>query len=476
MAGIQSFFEYVDRKDNQDRFVEHLSQWVAVKSVSASREDRGKCFEMMNLVRDEMVKLGIDVELCDNPDKYQTFEDSEEPVPLPPIILGKLGGDLNKKTICVYGHLDVQPAEITDGWDTEPFVLQEIDGKLYGRGSTDDKGPVLCWLEMIHSFQTLKMDLPVNLKFCFEGMEESGSEGLETLIELRRDTFFKDVDYVCISDNYWLGKKTPCLTYGLRGCLYFHAEIKCAKNDLHSGIYGGQVHEGMVDLVHLWSKLIDQKHHCLVPGFYDDVEPLGDGETDIYDRIDFDVNDFKKDIKVNRLIGEVEGDNIKSKRNILMNRWRYPTLSLHGIHGAYDGDRSKTVIPGTITGHFSCRIVPNQNVEDIEKKVMDYCYQVHRESGSPNKLTMRNDTGGIWWKGDYEDNNFKAGANAMFKVFGKQPDLTREGGSIPVTLALQQATGKSVMLLPVGACDDGAHSQNEKFNRLNFINGVRYFS
>lgn len=137
--------------------------------------------------------------------------------------------------------MDVQPALLADGWDTEPFVLTEKDGKLFGRGSSDDKGPVICWIHAIEGYQTLGIPLPVNIKFVFEGMEESGSEGLDELLMARKDDFLKGVDYVCISDNYWLGKDKPCITYGLRGICYFGIEVQCASKDLHSGVYGGAV-------------------------------------------------------------------------------------------------------------------------------------------------------------------------------------------------------------------------------------------
>lgn len=149
--------------------------------------------------------------------------------------------DPKKKTVLLYGHLDVQPALLEDGWDTEPFVLTEKDGKLYGRGSTDDKGPVLCWLHAIEAFQAQKIQLPVNVKFVFEGMEESGSEGLDELLFARKDDFLSDIDYVCISDNYWLGTDHPCITYALRGICYFYVEVECASKDLHSGVFGGTV-------------------------------------------------------------------------------------------------------------------------------------------------------------------------------------------------------------------------------------------
>lgn len=137
--------------------------------------------------------------------------------------------------------MDVQPALLEDGWDTDPFVLTEKDGKLYGRGSTDDKGPVLCWLHAIEGYQALGIPLPVNLKFVFEGMEENGSVGLDTLLFARKDDFMQGVDYVCISDNYWLGLEKPCLTYGLRGICYFALEVEGAAKDLHSGVFGGNV-------------------------------------------------------------------------------------------------------------------------------------------------------------------------------------------------------------------------------------------
>lgn len=167
--------------------------------------------------------------------------------------------------------MDVQAALKEDGWETDPFVLTEKDGKLYGRGASDDKGPVLCWIHAIEAYQKLNMELPVNLKFVFEGMEESESEGLDELLCSVKDDFLANVDYVCISDSYWLGKTRPCLNYGLRGLAYFTAEVECAQKDLHSGIYGGTVHEAMVDLCWLLSILVDKDTNILIPGIEKDV-------------------------------------------------------------------------------------------------------------------------------------------------------------------------------------------------------------
>ncbi|KAG8431498.1 hypothetical protein GDO86_018534 [Hymenochirus boettgeri] len=249
MSELSALFQHIDK--SQDLYVQRLAEWVAIQSVSAWPEKRGEIRRMMEVATKEIERLGGTVELVDI--GKQKLHDGTE-IPLPPIILGKLGSDPGKKTVCVYGHLDVQPAALEDGWDSEPFVLNERDGKLYGRGSSDDKGPVLAWLNSIEAYQQLNQELPVNLKFCLEGMEESGSEGLDDLIFARKDTFFKDVDYVCISDNYWLGKNKPCITYGLRGICYFFLEIECSCKDLHSGVYGGSVHEAMTDLIALMGK------------------------------------------------------------------------------------------------------------------------------------------------------------------------------------------------------------------------------
>jgi len=463
---MEAVFAHIDA--HQEKYIEDLRKWVEIPSVSAWPEKRQEVIDMVKMVGKELEALGATIEICDNPLKTQVAPTGEV-IPLPPIILGHLGSDPKKKTVCVYGHLDVQPAKVEDGWDTDPFKLIEKDEKLYGRGSTDDKGPVLAWLEVIEAYQTLGKEIPVNMKFCFEGMEEYGSDGLDELIDLRKETFFADVDYVCISDNYWLGKNKPCITYGLRGICYFFAEMQCAKQDLHSGVFGGSVHEAMIDLCHLFSKLIDQKGNVLIPGFADNVAPIADDEEEIYKAIDFDPEDYAQDIGTERLLHH--GEHVK--KNTLMSRWRNPTLSVHGVEGAFDAPGCKTVIPRKVIGKFSCRIVPNQTPDEIAKKVVDYCHQVHAESGSPSVLNVRMEHGGQPWVSDYNHPHYLAGRKAMKTVFGVEPDLTREGGSIPVTLSLQNATGKNVMLLPMGACDDGAHSQNEKLNKINFFNGIK---
>uniref|UniRef100_A0A8I3WUW3 Carnosine dipeptidase 2 n=1 Tax=Callithrix jacchus TaxID=9483 RepID=A0A8I3WUW3_CALJA len=309
-------------------------------------------------------------------------------------------------------------------------------------------------------------EIPVNVRFCLEGMEESGSEGLDELIFAQKDSFFKDVDYVCISDNYWLGKKKPCVTYGLRGICYFFIEVECSNRDLHSGVYGGSVHEAMTDLILLMGSLVDKRGNILIPGINEAVAAVTEEEHKLYDDIDFDMEEFARDVGAHTLLH-------CCKKDILMHRWRYPSLSLHGIEGAFSGSGAKTVIPRKVVGKFSIRLVPNMTPEVVSEQVTSYLTQKFAELHSPNKFKVYMGHGGKPWVSDFSHPHYLAGRRALKTVFGVEPDLTREGGSIPVTLTFQEATGKNVMLLPVGSADDGAHSQNEKLNRRNYIEGTK---
>ncbi|XP_046390572.1 cytosolic non-specific dipeptidase [Ischnura elegans] len=461
---LQKLFGYVD--GHKDAFISNLREAVAIPSVSAWPENRKDIVEMAQWTAKKLEALGAEIEMCDVNDPKNPPKDEKSR--LPPVILGVLGKDPAKKTVCVYGHLDVQPARKEDGWDTDPFVLTEKEGRLYGRGSTDDKGPVLGWIHAIEAFINTKQDIPVNIKFVFEGMEESGSEGLDDLLYARKDTFFKDVDHVCISDNYWLGKNKPCLTYGLRGVCYFFIDVECASMDLHSGVFGGTVSEGLADLIYLMNTLVDKDGKILVTGLLDDVEPVTPDENKLYTDIDFDVDVYRQDVGAQKLLHNEE------KIELLMHRWRHPSLSLHGIEGAFAEPGCKTIIPRHVIGKFSVRIVPNMTPEKVEACVVKYLEEMWKIRGSHNKMKASMSHGGRWWKSDPTGPNFEAGRAATRHVYGVEPDMTREGGSIPVTLTFEEVTGgRGVLLLPMGSADDGAHAQNEKINVKNYIEGTK---
>ncbi|KAL6299335.1 CNDP dipeptidase [Sparassis latifolia] len=466
MAAPSRFLSFIDQ--NAGRFIQRLADAVSIQSISGNGVHRQDVFKMALWLQGQLDTLGVQTKSVDLGRHVMDGQD----LPLPPAILGRIGDDPKKKTVLIYGHYDVQPAEKSDGWDTEPFtlVVDPATDRLIGRGSTDDKGPILGWLNVLEAHKALGLDLPVNLKFCFEGMEESGSDGLDELITSEvakgKDGWFWGVDCVCISDNYWLNSRTPCITYGLRGLAYFKLTVSGPARDLHSGSFGRTVHEPMTDLVLLMSKLVDTNGKILVPGVDEMVSVASQEEKALYAQLDYSVADVENAVGAPIALSD-------DKVEVLMGRMRYPSLSLHGIEGAFYGAGAKTVIPASVSGKFSIRLVPPQTPEAVEPLVFAYINAEFARLNSKNKLKIENLHGGKPWVADHTHWNYEAAKRATEAVYKQTPNLTREGGSIPVTLTFAESLGVNVLLLPMGRGDDGAHSTNEKLDKSNFIEGSK---
>uniref|UniRef100_A0A674A969 Carnosine dipeptidase 1 n=1 Tax=Salmo trutta TaxID=8032 RepID=A0A674A969_SALTR len=438
-----------------------LRDWVAVESDSSDVLRRPDCHRMMDMTAEKLQAMGGKVELVDI--GVQELPDGKT-VALPKVVTAQFGSDPSKKTVCVYGHVDVQPAKLEDGWATEPYNLTDINGNLYGRGASDNKAPVLAWIHTVEVYQALSIDLPVNVKFLIEGMEETGSNGLDAMIVAQKDTFFSDVDYIIISDCGWLSRR-PALTYGTRGNCYFFAEVEGPKQDLHSGVYGGTVIEPMTDLIGILDTLISPSGKILIPGIREAVASLSDEEWKMYQDIEFDIESFKSKIGVSQLM-------YSNKVDLLAHRWRYPTVTIHGIEGAFSGPGSKTVIPAKVIAKFSIRQVPNMDPAVVKKQVTDYLCSVFAKRKSPNKLKVTMIIGAKPWLADTKHPLYEAGKAAVKRVFNVEPDLIREGGTIPIAKTFEDVTGKSIIMMPIGGFDDGLHSQNEKMSRLALQSGL----
>lgn len=462
---LEPLFAKIDELKPQ--FIERLRKAIAIPSVSSDESLRPKVVDMAGFLVNELTALGFsDIQLKDLGKQPPPVADPE--LLLPPIVLARFGNDAAKKTVLVYGHYDVQPAGLEDGWATEPFEMfhdtkSEI---LYGRGSTDDKGPVMGWLNVVEAHNALGWELPVNLVCCFEGMEESGSLGLDGLIAKEAKNYFNGVDTVCISDNYWLGTTKPVLTYGLRGCNYYQVIILGPGADLHSGIFGGVIAEPMTDLVQVLAQLVDVQGKILVPGIDEMVAPLSEKEDALYDDIDFSVDEL-------HAAAGSETSLYSNKKDILKHRWRYPSLSIHGVEGAFSGAGAKTVIPAKVIGKFSIRTVPDIDLAKLDQLVFAHVKKVFGAIGSKNTMTVELIHDGAYWVSDPFNESFTAASKATEHVWNIKPDFTREGGSIPITLTFEQELGTQVLLLPMGRGDDGAHSINEKLNVSNYINGCK---
>ncbi|XP_057645235.1 beta-Ala-His dipeptidase [Chionomys nivalis] len=463
---LEKLFQYMDL--HQDEFVQTLKEWVAIESDSVQPVPRlrQELFRMMALAADKLRHLGAGVTSVDL--GSQQMPDGQS-LPIPPILLAELGSDPKKPTVCFYGHLDVQPAQKADGWLTDPYMLTEVDGKLYGRGATDNKGPVLAWINAVSTFKALEQDLPVNIKFILEGMEEAGSVALEEVVRREKEHFFSSVDYIVISDNLWISQKKPALTYGTRGNCYFMVEVKCRDQDFHSGTFGGILNEPMADLVALLGSLVDSSGHILIPGIYDQMAPLTEEEKTMYVNIDLDLEEYRKSSQVEKFLFD-------TKEELLMHLWRYPSLSIHGVEGAFDEPGTKTVIPGRVIGKFSIRLVPHMNLSVVEKQVKQHLEAVFSKRNSSNKMTVSMVLGLHPWMANISDPQYLAAKTAIKTVFGVDPDMIQDGSTIPIAKLFQTIIQKSVMMLPLGAVDDGEHSQNEKINRWNYIQGSKLFA
>ncbi|CCD23654.1 metallodipeptidase NDAI_0B06230 [Naumovozyma dairenensis CBS 421] len=448
-------------------FIDILAKAVEIPAVSSDESLRPMVVKKAHFLVEQLNELGFhDVQLKELGIQPPPVTNSN--LKLPPIVLARYGSDPKKKTVLVYGHYDVQPASLEDGWDSEPFKLTVDESKqvLKARGSSDDTGPLLGWLHVVRAHRDAGIEFPVNLITCFEGMEESGSLGLDNLIAHEAEKYFKGVDTVCISDNYWLGTKKPVLTYGLRGCNYYQIIVEGPAADLHSGMFGGIIAEPMTDLIQIMNSLVDSKGKILIKGIDEMVAPVTEKEMELYEKIEFSLEELQA-------ASGSKTELYKKKEDILMHRWRYPSLSLHGIEGAFSSAGAKTVIPAKVNGKFSIRTVPDMKSEKLTQLVVDHCNSVFKSLNSPNRCKTELIHDGDYWVSDPFNASFSAAAKATKEVYGVEPDYTREGGSIPITLTFEKVLKTSVLLLPMGRGDDGAHSVNEKLDISNYINGIK---
>ncbi|XP_040289851.1 beta-Ala-His dipeptidase-like [Bufo bufo] len=391
-------FKYID--DHKHEYIQRLKEMVAIESDSSDPSKRDQVLQIMQVTKDYILQIGGKVEMAELGE--QEFSPGVK-LPLPPVILAEFGNDTNKPTVCFYGHMDVQPAKKVDGWKTDPYILTEEDGNLYGRGTSDDKGQVLALLHAVESVK--EFGLPVNVKLFIEGMEEVGSNGLEQLVKKKKDTFFSNVDYIVVTDTPWLSTK-PGITYGARGNCYFFLEVEGARRDLHSGGFGGTVYEPMSDLIYLLGTLADVEGKILIPGIYDDVLPVTEEEKELYKDLVFDLKDLKRDTGVETFLHS-------TKEELLMYRWRFPSLSIHGIEGAFSGSGTKTVIPAKVIGKFSIRQVPKMNPSVVEKQVSDYLENKFEERKSPNKIKVSMVIGAQPWLANMGEPQFLAARKAV---------------------------------------------------------------
>jgi acetylornithine deacetylase/succinyl-diaminopimelate desuccinylase-like protein len=423
-----------------------MMELLRIPSISAITEHNGDMIKCAEAVKKSFLNAGAD--------KAEVMQTEGFPVVYAEKIIDK-----NKPTVLVYGHYDVQPPEPLELWHSKPFEPVIRDGKVFARGSADDKGQFfmhLKALEMMVKTNTMF----TNIKFIIEGEEEIGSPNLGKFVEQNKELLKADV--ILISDSSMLSLDTPTLDVGVRGLSYIEVEITSAERDLHSGTYGGAVANPIIVLAEMIASCHDENNHITIPGFYDEVVEVSAKERAMLAEAPFDENEYKNEIGIKELWGE-KGYTTNERTGIR------PTLEVNGIWGGYLSEGAKTVLPSKATAKISARLVPDQTSEKMTKRLIDYFTSI-----APSSVTVKafEHHGGEPYLTPIDSKGYKAATKAIETTFGKTPVPLRGGGSIPISTILEKELGVKIIFMGFGLDSDNLHSPNEKYGIVNFNTGI----
>ncbi|MCL6442787.1 MAG: dipeptidase [Alicyclobacillus sp.] len=435
--------------EHRDEHLAQLQAFLRYQSVSALSEHKPDVLACAEFLADHARTIGFEhVALL--------------PTAGNPVVYGDWLHAPGKPTVLIYGHYDVQPVDPLPLWQSQPFEPAIRDGRIYARGATDDKGPVFMLLKSFEAILRTDGALPVNVKLCIEGEEEVGSRNLGAFLEANAEQFACDV--LVISDTPILGPNRPAVCYGLRGLTGLQLDVKGAKGDLHSGLYGGGVQNAIHALVQILASLRDPETNCIaVPGFYDDVIPLTDAERAEYAKLGFDEEALKRELGVTALPGE-EG------YSYLERTWARPTLEINGIYGGFQGEGGKTVIPCEAHAKITCRLVPNQDPNRVLDAII-----AHIERNTPPGVTVSYErrASGKAYVTPLDHPVIRLAAEAYEHAYGVPAAFIRMGGSIGVVELFDRLLHAPIVMMGFGLPDENFHAPNEFFTLANFDKGLR---
>ncbi len=440
----QVWKEYQEK--NKDRFLNEMLDLLRIPSVSAKSEHKADMLKCADAVKQNLLNAG-----CDKAEVMPT--DGH------PVVYGEKIIDPAKPTVLVYGHYDVQPPEPLELWNSGPFDPVIKDGKVYARGSADDKGQFYMHVKALEIL-TKTNSMSTNIKFLIEGEEEVGSPNLGKFVAKHKELLKADV--ILISDSSMLSMENPSLDTGVRGLSYIEVEVTGAKRDLHSGTYGGAVANPITILARMIASCHDENNHITIPGFYDDVVVAGPEERALINKAPFDEKEYKEDLGVQELWGE-KGYTTYERTGIR------PTIEVNGIWGGYQGEGAKTVLPSKASAKISARLVPNQSSHKITGMLLNYFRSIAPAGVTVNAFEHH---GGEPYMTPIDSKGYKAAAKAVETTFGKQPIPVRGGGSIPICSILEKELGIKIIFMGFGLDNDNLHSPNEKYNIENYYKGI----
>jgi acetylornithine deacetylase/succinyl-diaminopimelate desuccinylase-like protein len=425
-----------------------LFEFLRIPSVSARSEHKGDCLAAATFVANALMRIGCTTEIV--------------PTPGHPIVLGEWrGAPAGAPTLLIYGHYDVQPAEPLDLWTSPPFEPTVRDGRIYARGSVDDKGQLYLHIKALEAHFATRGTLPVNVIVLAEGEEEVGSENLEQFLE--REKTRLACDAVVISDSTMFAPGIPSILSSLRGMAYLQIDVRGPAGDLHSGMYGGAVVNPAMALARILATFHDASGRIAIPGIYDDVLPFPDAVRAQMRTLPFDDEKLMEEVGVAALGGE-------PGYTTLERLWTRPTCEINGLLSGYTGEGAKTVLPAVAMAKVSFRLVPNQHPDVIAQLVTDHVNSVTPPGISVTVTALH---GGRPWRADLKGPIIDAGRRALQAAFGREPVITGEGGSIPVVGDFERILGAPVLLMGFGLPGENAHAPNEWISEENFRVGTR---
>lgn len=433
-------------KDNEKRMLEELFSLIRIPSISAKPEHKEDMIKCANRWKELLLAAGVD--------KVDIM-----PTKGHPILYAEKMVDPKAKTVLIYGHYDVMPAEPLELWKSNPFEPEIRDEHIWARGADDDKGQSFIQAK---AFEYLNKNglLQNNIKFILEGEEEIGSPNLEAFCKEHKELLKSDI--ILVSDTSMLSAELPSLPTGLRGLAYWQLEVTGPNRDLHSGHFGGAVANPINALCGIISKMVDEDGRITIPGFYDKVADIPAEERKMIAQIPFDEEKYKKAIDVAEVAGE------KGYSTIERNSCR-PSFDVCGIWGGYTGEGSKTVLPSKAYAKVSTRLVAHQDYEEILQLFEDYVQQIAPKSV---KVKVIPSHGGQGYLCPIDLPAYQAAERGFEKAFGKKPLPVRRGGSIPIIATFEEVLGVKTILMGFGLESNAIHSPNENFPLDMFRKGI----
>lgn len=434
------------------RFLDELKDLLRIPSISTLPQHAADVQRAAEWLAADMRRIGMD---------------SAEIIHMPggrcPLVLGEWrGAGPDAPTVLVYCHYDVQPAEMADGWDSPPFEPVERDGKLIARGAVDSKLHVMAHLKAVESLLASPGGAPVNIRLLFEGEEESGSETINAFVRQHADRLRADVGVV--SDGTIIAADQPSLIVGLRGIITLEVRLRGPHQDLHSGHYGGVVHNPIQALAEIIAQLHDANGTVTVPGFYDDVQPIDEADrAALRAALPWVESEWHQVAAAPQVWGEAEY-NLHERVGVR------PTLEINGISGGYAAEGFKTVLPAHALAKISCRLVAGQNPQRVAAAVRDHILSIAPPTVSAEVLVLEDGAPAFVLKRDTRA--VQAASAAYESAWGKAPIYEWAGGSVPITYALADCVDE-VVLMGYGTKSGRAHGPNENIYLSAFERGIQ---